>query len=379
MNILICSEFFHPSVGGAQKVALELSKNFRSKRHSISIATSILHSKQKKFEKLNNISIYRFQIKGNFINGMSGEIGRYQKFLKNKGFDVIMFYAAQQWTFDAAIEILDKIKSNIYLATCGFSRINNFRYKKYYQLLSKLLKKLNCNIVHSNNYQDSKFLKSNKIKNSVLIPNASSGEFFFKKKKKFLKKFNINHHDFNILNVSTFKFNKGQDLSILAFFFLKNKNKINLIFVGDEFSSFFYKVYLKILKSLVQFFHKNKKIYFLEKIKRENVIDIFFECRIFLFTSRIECSPLVLFESSAAGLPFVSLNVGNSKEIANWIGSGVVFSNIKNLSLYLDKLINNKKKRDELSKQGINRVKTEYNWNKISLKYLQTFKKFNLK
>ena len=29
MNILICSEFFYPSVGGAQKVAFELSTNLK--------------------------------------------------------------------------------------------------------------------------------------------------------------------------------------------------------------------------------------------------------------------------------------------------------------------------------------------------------------
>ena len=379
MNILICSEFYYPSIGGAQKVALELSKNFRDNSHSVSVATSILFNNQKKYEKLDEISIYRFKVEGNFTNGMRGEIKRYQNFLKNENFDVILFYAAQQWTFDAAIEIFDEIKSNLYLATCGFSRMNNFRYKNYYKLLSKLLKQLNCNIVHSKNYQDTNFLKLNKIKNCIVIPNAASNEFFFNKKKNFLKKFKINQEDINILNVSTFKFNKGQDLSILALFFLKNKNKINMIFVGDKFSSTIYKIYLKILKFFVEIIHKNKKIFFLEKINRNNVIDIFFESKVFLFTSRVECSPLVLFESSAAGLPFVSIDVGNAREIANWTGSGFVFSNIKKLSVQLDNLILNKQKQEKLSKNGIRKIKNEYNWKKISLKYLQTFKNYNNK
>lgn len=185
MNILICSEFYHPSVGGAQKVALELSKNFRCYNHSVSVATSVLFDKQKKFERLDNISIYRFKIKGNYVKGMVGEIELYQHFLKNEKFDVILFYAAQQWTFDAAIEIIDDIKSNIYLATCGFSKIKNFRYRGYYKLLATFLKKINCNIVHSDNYNDAKFLKTNKVKNFTLIPNAASDEFFNIKKKIF--------------------------------------------------------------------------------------------------------------------------------------------------------------------------------------------------
>ena len=35
----------------------------------------------------------------------------------------------------------------------------------------------------------------------------------------------------NILNISNYKFNKGQDISILVFFLLKYKDKINLIFI----------------------------------------------------------------------------------------------------------------------------------------------------
>ena len=87
----------------------------------------------------------------------------------------------------------------------------------------------------------------------------------------------------------------------------------------------------------------------------------------------------VLFESSAAGLPFVSIDVGNAREIANWTGSGFVFSNIKKLSVQLDNLILNKQKQEKLSKNGIRKIKNEYNWKKISLKYLQTFKNYNNK
>ena len=51
MNILICSEFFHPSVGGAQKVAFELSTNLKKMGHRVHVATSRIDSKQKKLKE----------------------------------------------------------------------------------------------------------------------------------------------------------------------------------------------------------------------------------------------------------------------------------------------------------------------------------------
>jgi len=40
MNILICSEYFYPSIGGAQKVSQELAINFSIAGHKVTIATS---------------------------------------------------------------------------------------------------------------------------------------------------------------------------------------------------------------------------------------------------------------------------------------------------------------------------------------------------
>ena len=378
MNILICSEFFYPSVGGAQKVALELSTNLKKMGHKVHVATSRIHKKQKKYEYKFDIFINRFDISGNFIKGIKGEKKRYISFLKKGNFDAILFYAAQQWTFDTTLDHLESINSNLYLATCGFSRLHNRRYRNYYKILSKKLKIINCNIVHSNTYQDAKFLNKFKIKNKVLIPNGAGNEFKKKSKKNFLKKIGISKNDINILNVSSFKFNKGQDLSILSFFLLNSEKKLNLILIGDKFESIFYQAYLYLLKYVVQICFRSKKIYFVKNLDREYVTSSFFECDYFLFTSRIECSPLVLFESSAAGLPFLSLNVGNSLEISKWLKSGFVFSNVLFLSNFLNKLLR-KKNINKLSNNGIKNFKKYYNWDKITKKYLKTFKKYNKK
>tara|TARA_B100000029_G_scaffold348780_1_gene341163 strand:- start:543 stop:806 length:264 start_codon:yes stop_codon:yes gene_type:complete len=86
---------------------------------------------------------------------------------------------------------------------------------------------------------------------------------------------------------------------------------------------------------------------------------------------------LVIFESSAAGLPFFSLEVGNVKEISKWTKCGIVFKNIFSLSTAISSYLSDKKKIKKLSHNGIKKYKEKYNWKKISLRYLNAFKKYN--
>jgi glycosyltransferase involved in cell wall biosynthesis len=59
-------------------------------------------------------------------------------------------------------------------------------------------------------------------------------------------------------------------------------------------------------------------------LDREQLVQAYLRADLFLFASRIECSPLVLYEAAAASTPFLSINVGNAEEIAAWTKAGVV-------------------------------------------------------
>ena len=94
----------------------------------------------------------------------------------------------------------------------------------------------------------------------------------------------------------------------------------------------------------------------------------------FIFTSRIECSPLVLYEASAAGLLFLDLDVGNAREISKWMNSEKyikIFFSIKDLKWYL----NNKSLLNKFRIKGRLNFKTKYNWTNISKEYLKVFRK----
>ncbi len=62
----------------------------------------------------------------------------------------------------------------------------------------------------------------------------------------------------------------------------------------------------------------------LTDLERQDLIQAYFAADLFVFASRIEYSPLVLFEAAAAGTPFLTVPVGNADEIVRWTGGGIL-------------------------------------------------------
>jgi glycosyltransferase involved in cell wall biosynthesis len=62
----------------------------------------------------------------------------------------------------------------------------------------------------------------------------------------------------------------------------------------------------------------------LTDLGRMDLIQAYLAADLFVFASRIEYSPLVLFEAAAAGTPFLTVPVGNADEIVRWTGGGIL-------------------------------------------------------
>ena len=114
------------------------------------------------------------------------------------------------------------------------------------------------------------------------------------------------------------------------------------------------------------------------------MISCYFEANLFVFASNIEYSPLVLFEAAASGLPFITVDVGNSLEIVKWTKGGVIcpsrFSDNGNtlvnpteLASHLDKLISKKSLLQSLGREGRRSWEENFNWDCIAKQYEQIF------
>jgi L-malate glycosyltransferase len=377
LKILHTVEQYYPSLGGMQEVVRQLSERLVNLGHDVTVATS--HRADRMDDMINGVRIASFQIEGNVARGMKGEIDSYRTFLLHSNFDIVTNFAAQQWATDIALPILFKIRGKKVFVPTGFSGFYLPEYIEYFMMMKSWMKAYDMNVFLSDDYRDIKFAREIGIKNIVVIPNGAAEDEF--SKNLFIdirKKLNILEEMFLILHVGSYSGIKGHHEALEIFYRANIKNAV-LLFIGNNNELFqkqlpsFYKLKLFLLA-------KNKKIIITYQLTREETLAAYHTADLFLFPSNIECSPIVLFESMASKTPFLTTDVGNSKEIIEWSGGGLLLptkidSNgyshpeIVSSAKLLEQLYFNQDKREALSSSGYGSWKGHFTWEKITRQY----------
>ena len=176
MKILHTVQSYLPSRHGMQEVVTQLSENLLKMGHDVTIAT--VYDENRTSNVINGVKIAEFKIKGNFVSGMTGEIGLYQNFLKSNDFDIITNFAAQQWATDLMLPILKELKAKKVFVPTGFSALNIPSYKAYFENMKTWMKGYDANVFLSDNYRDINFARKNHINQIEIITNGANEKEF---------------------------------------------------------------------------------------------------------------------------------------------------------------------------------------------------------
>jgi len=383
MRILHTVEFYQPSIGGMQEVVRQLSERLVGLGHEVTVATTKLP--ERKNNILNGVKIEEFEISGNFVRGLKGEIERYEKFLVESDFDVVVNFAAQQWATDITLPVLGKIKAKKVFVPTGFSGLYANEYGEYFEKMKEWMKEYDMNVFLSEDYRDVNFAKENNIDKRVLIPNGAGEDEFLKKPEiDIRKKLGISDDNFSILHVGSHTGVKGHAEAIDIFKKAKIKN-VTLLIVGNKCEgggchSSCEMAARAFNLSPMRFFDRKKIV--IRELSRTDTVAAYIAANLFLFPSNIECSPIVLFECMASRTPFLTADVGNAKEITSWSNSGIVlptkkdntgyglsYVNVKSSAKILEEIMKDKNKLEEMGENGFGVWKEKYSWEKIARQY----------
>lgn len=421
MKILHTVESYLPTTNGMQQVVQQLSERLVLLGHDVTIATC--YNSKRNFNILNGVKIESFRISGKLVTeivGSKGEIDRYINFVTSSDFDVVANFAAQQWATDLLLDRLDSIKTLKFLIPTGFPDLNNPNYSAYYNSMRTYLFKYNSIIFLSNYSEDYLFAKSIGCSNMTVINNgASLEEFITKDSSNFRKKLGISEDSFLIIHVGSHTGLKGHRELYKIYKGLRIENSTLLVIGNVTFLSGVIKFYLIIFVKLFlnlfnlftgkyyfyscflhclikskldlfsfQRFKSNKRI-IVKNLSRNDTVSAYLCADLFLFTSNIECSPLVMFESMASGTPFISTDVGNVREILEYSNAGTVLPSLrKNGYVFADvdesvelinSIVSDKDLLERFKYNGLKASKEIYNWSRIAGLYDSLYKSFFLK
>lgn len=413
MNILHTVEYYSPSVGGAQEVVKQISEHLVKRGHTVTIATTRLP--ERSTLEINGVHIEEFDIRGNSVDGVHGESKRYQSFLRQGDFDIMMNYAAQQWATDLVFPVLDEIPYKKILTPCGFSGLYMAKFASYFQELPDILRNYDYLVFHADNYRDTNFARQNSLTRWNIIPNGASSAEFELAGANFRQRYDIPPEGPLLLTVGSHTGVKGHALMIEAFSRLKTEHA-TLVIIGNTFGganwwSNFVRPLLGAIKhrwltkaaNLVfnavlggigpgclsacraharwlNWRNGGKKKVLLLDLPRAEVVAAYQAADLFIFGSNIEYSPIVLYEALASHTPFISLACGNAAEIAAWSGGGIIAPTIQKNEGFVDgdpavfagmvdDLLIDESRRHKLANDGYQAWREHFTWEKIAVDY----------
>lgn len=390
-RVLLCCEQYPPSVGGVQEVMRQIAERLASLGLQVTVATST-HPARPLNTLRDGVRVVSFPISGNLTKGMAGPVEQYRSFLQKEHFDAMLIKAAQQWTFDAAVDVLPRLGSRKLFIPCGFSGLEDPRYKRYYQKMPAWLRLFDGLIFYASEYQDIAFARQHGLKQIHCLSNGvDEREFADPDDHDIRSKLGIPANHDLLLTVGTQIAAKGHWEVLRAFSKANLPKAATLVINGNVPSTDNLSVLKRTIKHALTrrwpltlearwrgLQGPNKRVLVMD-LPRSDLVNLYKSANLFVLASHVEYSPLVLFEAAAAGTAFLSSPAGNSVEIAGWTGGGLVLEtrcngnaviSVSKLAQEMEQLMSDPLRLVEMGKTGRQSVFLNgFTWEKIAQKY----------
>ena len=237
-------------------------------------------------------------------------------------------------------------------------------------------------IVHSKEYFDYQVCESQGFDVSV-IPNGISLNDFSDTGINFRNKYNFDDEELLLLCVANFFPEKGYEIlsSVIESISNNAQRKFRMCVIASSVNH-------PASISLEEKFRSDisdLSCTVLKNIRREDVIAAFKSSDLFVFPSFKEVAPIVLLESMASSLPFVSFDVGNTEEYGHEAGIVVkreslspddiypTLNDINKFSGVIIDLMNDDIRRNKIGEKGRSIAEHRYDWNTILPLYHDIF------
>jgi L-malate glycosyltransferase len=297
-------ERYAPLIGGAERVVQRVSEGLAARGHEVVVVTSGRHSS----ETRNGVRVERFDVRGNDAQGIQGDVDAALRYVDELRPDVVFNYAAQTWHADAfSARVAGPRPYRLVLAPCGFSALHDPSFAGYFDALRERLPRYDGLVFHSSRYRDWDFAvgAGTPAEAMHVIPNAAddpapqrtndAGETVF-------------------VTVGSHVRGKGHGDFIAAVRSIAARTPARGVVVAPPRRG------SDALRGcqprcLLESLRRDRPIRFVDGRAEGTVERELAAADVFLFPSTIECAPLVVLEAMAAGVPWVSYDVGNVREL----------------------------------------------------------------
>lgn len=357
MRLVVTVERYAPAIGGAERVAQRVAEGLAARGHDVHVLTGATPGPR----QMGGAHIHRLPIAGNQTRGIRGDGGAVVETIDRLQPDLVFNYAAQTWATDCCLPLLKRgARPRMVMAPCGFSGLGKRRYASYFAEMPARLRLYDGLILHSTVYQDWRFAERAGVERMFVVANGAdppgSGEMLRSQIAGAAIAVTVGSHFYT----------KGHRDFARATRSLARRRPLVGVIVAPERHG------LDALRGC-QFACQTRAgmrgggLRVLDGAAPGVVSDALAAADLFLFTSRVECAPLVILEAMAAGTPWVSYDVGNVSELPG----GLVAHSHAELLDHAGQVLDGA--RPELGAQGHDAWDRHHRWEGIVRRYESVF------
>ena len=355
MKILFIGDTYLPVSCGMTSVIKYLAEGLLSKEHDVSVIANIGGRKLPDDEIINGVKIFRFQLNRNHLNKVTGETNKLYQFVVQYNADVIIFEALGSLPFDALIPVMKILPGKKILHSHGntFSTLRLFRFSdglkyalsnikakfllgwKNFFVYPDVIRHMDHVIILSQLCSDYK-LMSRYAYNMSIIGNAVDNMFF----DNHIENYNLpTKHKKYILSIASFYELKNQKLMVESYAKLQAKG-YSLVLIGQSRNAYYDAV--RQMADELEAKNPDKNVVMLTGVDRKYFPHILRNASLYLVASRKEEFSISLAEAMSSGVPFVSTDVGNARELPG----GIVIKKDVEMVKAIEKIIEDESLRE---------------------------------
>jgi len=377
-RILIFAAYFHPHIGGYEKIVYELSRRLVQSGYEIDILTCNTEMAPA-YEELDGIHVYRLPC-WNALNSLYPIPKPYPtsfrilRKLLRKNYDIVNTQTRFFITSFLGL-VFAKLKKTPLVHTEHGTRHSTVP-NKVVDLISRaydhsigalLVKSARKNTGVSQ--AACEFLKHLGAANTQVIYNGIDTSIFKRGDTNYRQKLGIGNDAVVVTFVGRLIYAKGAQDLISAFPGIKDTTPdAKLLIVGDG-------PYRAELEKLARQTDRHSSILFLGQKNQAELIEILSATDIFVNPSYSEGLPTSVMEAASIGLPIIATDVGGTKEIITTGKTGILVKagDVGQLAEELCRLCANSELRENLGENARILAEQKFNWDKITGEYIKLY------
>jgi glycosyltransferase involved in cell wall biosynthesis len=355
LRILATVERYAPAIGGAERVVQRVAEGLAARGHELHVLTG---GAREEVEH-NGVHVHRVAVSGNEARGIEGERAAVLDTIARVAPDLVFNYAAQTWATDCCFALLQRERRpRMVLAPCGFSGLGKRRYRHYFEAMPTRLRRYDALILHSAVYQDWRFASEAGAERIVIVPNGADPPA------PRLRAAGQGQGEQLAVTVGSHVLSKGHAQFAHAIRALSRERELVGAIVAPQRHGLDAARGCQLSCSVRA---RRGAVRLIDGSAEGAVTSSLAAADLFLFTSRVECAPLVILEAMAAGTPWVSFDVGNVSELAG----GIVATGPHELLDASREILGGQ--RPELGAAGHSAWESTHRWESVLDRYEATF------